>query len=33
MICSGLPFWKNADPELRQRMRGDFTVLVNEMTV
>lgn len=25
--------WKNADPELRQRMRGDFTALVNEMTV
>lgn len=25
--------WKNADPELRKRMKSDFTNLVNEMTV
>lgn len=25
--------WKNADPELRKRMKSDFTTLVNEMNV
>lgn len=25
--------WKTADPEMKKRIKADFTTLVNEMTV